>query len=68
MVDAARPEAARYALSDTDIPGFRLLVWPSGRRSFYFRYRVGGGRAVTVREPKIGGAPTMKAETARAVG
>jgi integrase len=67
VVDVARPEAARYALSDTDIPGFRLLVWPSGRRGFYFRYRVGGGRAATVREPKIGEAPAMKAETARAI-
>jgi integrase len=67
VVDAARPEAARYALSDTDIPGFRLLVWPSGRRGFYFRYRVGGGRAATVREPKIGEAPAMKAEAARAI-
>ena len=51
VVDAAQPAAARYALSDTEIPGFRLLVWPSGRRGFYFRYRVGGGRAATVREP-----------------
>jgi hypothetical protein len=67
VVEAARPEVARYALSDTDIPGFRLLVWPSGRRGFYFRYRVGGGRAATVREPKIGEVPARKAEAARAI-
>ena len=67
VVDAARPEDARYAILDAEIPGFRLLVWPSGRRAFYFRYRVGGGRAATVREPKIGEAPAMKAEKARAI-
>lgn len=66
-VVAAKPEAARYVLADTSIPGFWLVVEPSGRKTFKLRYRVGGGRAGTVREPKIGDASAMKAEMARSI-
>jgi integrase len=66
-VDRAEPEAARYILTDTVIPGFWLVVEPSGRKTFKLRYRVGGGRKGTVREPKIGDAKAMKAEKARAI-
>lgn len=67
VVDAAKPEAQRYVLTDAAIPGFWLVVEPSGRKSFKFRYRVGGGRGATVREPKIGDASAMKAEKARGI-
>lgn len=67
VVEKAAPAAVRYAILDTEIPGFKLVVAPSGRRSFVYRYRVGGGRAATVREPKIGDAPAMKAEAARRI-
>ena len=58
-VDRAEPEAARYILTDTVIPGFWLVVEPSGRKTFKLRYRVGGGRKGTVREPKIGEAAAV---------
>lgn len=66
-VDKAQPEAARYVITDTEIPGFWLTVSPSGRKAFSLRYRVGGGRGATVRQPKIGEWPAMKAEKARAI-
>lgn len=67
LVDAATPCSARYALHDTVIKGFRLYVLPSGRKTYHYRYRIGGGRGATIREPKIGDARSMKAEKARAI-
>ena len=67
VVDAAKPEAIRYILTDTNIPGFWLVVEPSGRRTFKLRYRVGGGRGGTIREPKIADANAMKCEKARQI-
>lgn len=66
-VESAKPEERRYALTDTEIPGFRLVVAPTGRKSFELRYRVGGGRTGTQRSPKIGESPAMKAEAARRI-
>ena len=65
--EKAEAGAARYAVLDTEIPGFRLVVSPTGKKAFYLRYRIGGGRAATVREPKIGDFPAMKAEKARGI-
>ncbi len=65
VAEKALPAEKRYVIADADIPGFWLYVWPNGRRAFYYRYRVGGGRSATVREPKIGDWPTVKAEAAR---
>ena len=67
MIEAAKPEARRYIIGDTEIQGFRLHVLPSGKRVFYFAYRLGGGRSATQREPKIGDWPAMKAEAARRI-
>jgi hypothetical protein len=53
-IDTASPESARYAIHDPDILGFKLYVHPSGKKVFHLRYRVGGGRGATIREPKIG--------------
>ena len=66
-IDAAKPSAKRYIIGDTDIPGFRLHVLPSGKKAFYLAYRVGGGRGATQREPKIGDWPAVKAEQARRI-
>ena len=67
VVDGAEPEASRYSLADTAMPGFWLRVEPSGAKSYSLRYRVGGGRKATVREPKIGDARAMKLAKARAM-
>lgn len=67
VVDKAESEAERYVLVDTVIPGFWCRVEPSGAKSYRLRYRVGGGRKATVREPKIGDAKAMKCEKARSI-
>ena len=67
VVDRALPEAAAYVLTDTVLPGFWLKVAPSGTKTYRLRYRVGGGRGSTVREPKIGDASALKCEKARAI-
>jgi hypothetical protein len=67
-VDKAEPEASRYVLSDTAIRGFWLRCGTDRReKSFKLRYRVGGGRKGTVREPKIGDAKAMKLLKAREI-
>ncbi|MFT4792830.1 MAG: integrase [Paracoccaceae bacterium] len=66
-IDAAAPEAARYAIHDTEIPGFKLFVHPSGKKVFHLRYRVGGGRGATIREPKIGDLGAVTPDQARKI-
>lgn len=31
-----------------------MRVYPGGRKAFFYRYRVGGGQAAQIREPRIG--------------
>lgn len=67
VADDAAPGEKKIIISDSQIPGFRLVVTPAGRKSYYLRYRVGGGRGGTIREPKIGDWPALKAEAARKI-
>jgi len=67
VAEDAEPGTKRVVISDTQIPGFRLVITPTGRKSFYLRYRVGGGRGGTIREPKIGDWPALKTEAARKI-
>lgn len=66
-VNAAVPEARRYALHDAELPGFKLYVHPSGKKAFHLRYRVGGGRGATIRVPKIGDMGALTPDQARAI-
>ncbi len=54
-----------YTVRDSEIPGFSLRVYPKGRKAFFFRYRVGGGRGALIREPRIGDFGPMTADQAR---
>ncbi|SDW21090.1 Site-specific recombinase XerD [Albimonas donghaensis] len=65
--NAAKAEASRYHIADTDLPGFRLQVTTTGAKAWYLAYRLGGGRGASQREPKIGDFPAMKAEAARRI-
>lgn len=67
VVDAAQPNEQRYAIHDTELAGFRLYVQPSGKKTFNYRYRVGGGRDGTIREPKIGDHGTLTVDQARGI-
>lgn len=66
-VEKAQPADRRYKLHDSEVAGFHLVVMPSGKKSFYLRYRVGGGRGGVIREPKIGDLTTMTPEQARKI-
>ena len=68
VVNAAKAEARRYMIWDTDKKGFGLRVEPSGHKSFIVRYRAnGGGRNAPRRQMKIDGASgeVLTAEAAR---
>ena len=67
VLERAPITGLRYVIADTDIPGFWLVVTKTGKKSFVLRYRVGGGRSATIREPKIGDWPAMKAAKARSI-
>lgn len=42
VVDAARPDDARFIVWDTELKGFGLRVEPSGTKSYFLRYRPRG--------------------------
>ncbi len=67
VVDAAEPAAQRYVIHDTGLPGFRLVVTPSGKKTYAVRYRVGGGRKATIREPAIGAHGVITVDQARRI-
>jgi hypothetical protein len=66
-VDAAAADAADYFVWDDEVKGFGLRVWPSGRKSFVFKYQI-GGRAGPTKRVTIGnlGAPTVEQARKRA--
>jgi integrase len=42
LVDAAKPKDKPYLINDTQVKGFCLRVEPSGTKSYFVRYRIGG--------------------------
>jgi integrase len=38
----AAPRAERYELKDSERPGLRVVIFPTGRKSFLYRYSFGG--------------------------
>ena len=54
VVDGVLSRDQRYIIWDTQIPGFGVRVELSGKKTFLFKYRIGGGRTATRREPVIG--------------
>ena len=65
LVDAAKPESARYIIWDSELVGFGLRVEPTGRKTFIARYRAGGGRSGTLRQATIGRYGTLTPDDAR---
>jgi integrase len=61
LVEAARPQAQRYRLNDSLVPGLCLLVLPSGARTYYLRHRVDGAQ----RELKLGTPVELTPDQAR---
>ena len=66
VVDAALPRASRYTLFDSLIPGFGLRVFPTGVKSWVFRYRPGaGGRNAEQKSITIGRVGEFTPDQAR---
>lgn len=61
-LEKAAPPAKPFNVEDTSLKGFTLRVEPSGRMSFYCRYRVKGGRQS---QKRIGVYPVVKPKQAR---
>jgi Arm DNA-binding domain len=60
VIRQAKPRTARFELKDTVRPGLRLVVQPSGHKSFVYRYTT-RGRPASILEARrpgaMGGAP-----------
>ncbi|WP_430403144.1 tyrosine-type recombinase/integrase [Hyphomonas sp.] len=61
IVDAARPEDEEYFVWDSELKGFGLRVYPSGRKIFVLQYRSGG----RTRRLKVGPYGALTVEEAR---
>ena len=64
-IDAAKAEAVRVIVWDSELPGFGLRIEPSGAKMFVARYRAGGGRTGTLRQKTLGRYGTLTAEEGR---
>lgn len=54
-IKQTKPKPQRFEVTDNTRPGFRLAVFPSGARSFVYRYSFGG----KYRKLTLGGYPAM---------
>ena len=53
-IAALRPEASRFIVWDSELAGFGLRVEPTGRKTYLYRYRAGGGgRNAPARQVKV---------------
>lgn len=60
-VEAVKPKAARFEIGDTKVTGLRLIVQPTGAKSWAVRYTAAGrDRRLT-----LGPYPTLKLDEAR---
>lgn len=67
VVDGALSTDRRYVVWDSQVPGFGVRVFPSGTKTFIFKYRVGGGRSATSRQPVIGKYGMITVDQAREI-
>lgn len=66
-VEKIQPGNQDKIVWDTDVKGFGVKVTPRGRRSYFVRYRVGGGRNGRQRKPTIGTHGVITCDQARDV-
>lgn len=67
VVEGLVPQGKTYTVRDAELAGFSLRVYSNGRRAFFFRYRVGGGRGAPIREPRIGDFGHLTVDQARSI-
>lgn len=64
-IDAAPVSDRDQFLWDSEVKGFGVRIWPSGRKTFVAKYRVGGGRSGATRRFTIGTFGVLTVEEAR---
>jgi len=67
VVDAAQQLDRDFVIWDAEVAGFGVRIYPSGRKAYLLKYRVGGGRGGTVRKPLIGVHGAITVDEARRV-
>lgn len=65
-IDTAAVSDRDEFLWDAEIKGFGVRIWPSGRKTFVAKYRVGGGRSGATRRFTIGTYGILTVDEARA--
>ena len=63
FVTKLKPESKRYWISDLKCPGLTLSVYPSGTKTYYYRYKHKGSRKNN--SIKIGNASILSVDAAR---
>lgn len=63
-VESIKPGETDIFVWDTEVPGFGLRVWPSGKQVFVFQYR---NKHRQTRRPAIGQYGTVRPEQARRI-
>jgi len=64
-IKALKPKAAQYEVADANARGLRVVVFPSGERSFIYRYRFGGRtRKMTLQALSLTAARKVVADAA----
>lgn len=66
VVDALRPRDTYYFVWDSEVSGFGIRVWPSGKKTYVVQYRVPGlGRRGVARRMTLGDHGALAPEEAR---
>ena len=65
LIDTAPQSDRDQFLWDSEIKGFGVRIWPSGRKTFVAKYRIGGGRCAVTRRFTIGTYGVFTVEEAR---
>lgn len=64
LVDISEPKKARYYVWDTTLPGFGLVVQPTGTKSFCFQYRTAEGQTRRISLGRYGAVTPEQARKA----
>ena len=65
LVDALKPRDSPFLAWDSEIPGFGVRVYPSGRKVYLLKYRIDGGRTGRARWATIGAHGSLTPDQAR---
>ena len=67
LVERLQPGLTTYDFLDTECPGFRVRVMPSGTKTYYVRYQTAEGKRRYFRLDKVGAVPVAEARLAARV-